>query len=56
MIDICLQNDIKRSSDTTIVEGRLLKVDSVAHSSQDAIKVAMMKIPSRVRIRSNLKF
>ena len=47
LLDICLQNDIKSSPDTTIIEGRLIKIDKTYSSYCDAIKAALEQIPSQ---------
>jgi hypothetical protein len=47
MLDICLQNDIKSSSDTSIIDGRLIKIDTIYSFYGDAIKAAVEQVPSQ---------
>ena len=47
MLDICLQNAIKSSSDTNIIDGRLIKIDTIYSSYCDAIKAAVEQVPSQ---------
>ena len=47
MLDICLQNDIKSSPETTIIEGRLIKIDKTDSFYCDAIVGALEQVPSQ---------
>ena len=47
MLDICLQNDIKSSSDTSIIDGRLIRINTIYSLYCDAIKGAIEQVPSQ---------